>query len=316
MKIELCKYKGGADSAFSFTFDDGCYLDSSRFVLENFISVYEKYGVKIKGSVGITVNFMHDALVDFWREGVKNGYFDISSHSVGHDVAYNSETPYEKREGDAKESQKLLRQMFAGEAVDTFIYPGGSRDEGGMQVIGDYYIASRGNIDGVNYPETINWLDVKCFTAMLKRPLKEYTDYIDEVIASGGWGVQMNHWITHKAEDTFHSQSANTFEGECEYLGKKASDGKVWVGSFNEVAKYIRRYEESELRVVEEKGKLIAEIVTKNDRFLDTPLTILIETDTPIAFYYNGTKKEIIEPQDGKILVDVDDFIIFEPVSQ
>ncbi len=313
MKIELCKYLGGAKSAFSFTFDDGCYYDSSREVLENFKSTYEKYGVKFKASVGITVNFMNNALIDFWKNATRDGYFDITSHSVGHDVAYCQETPFEKREGDAKESKKQLMDLFSGEEVDTFIFPGGTRDEGGIQVLNEYYIAARGNTDGINYTNEINWLDVKCFTAMLKRPIKDYTDYIDEVISTGGWGVQMNHWITHKAEDIFHSQNADTFAEECEYLGKKASENEVWVGSFNEVARYIRRYEESELRVSEQDGKLVAEILTKNDRFLDTPLTVLIETDVPIIFYHDIKKTTEIEPIDGKILVDVRDFVLFEP---
>lgn len=315
MKIELCKYKGGADSAFSFTFDDGCYLDSSREVLDNFISVYENFGVKFKATVGITVNFMNDALIDFWRGCVENGYFDIASHTVGHDVDYNTSTPYEKRRRDAEESQMLLRKMFEGEAVDTFIYAGGSRDDEGSQVLDIFYSACRGNTDGVNYPGDIDWLDIKCFTAMLKRPLSDYTDYIDEVIKSGGWGVQMNHWITHKTEDTFHSQSADTFNGECKYLGERAKNGEAWVGSFSEVAGYIRRYEQSSLSVTEQNGKLRAEIVTKNNAFSDTPLTISIEIDKPLLFCKKDGKKEIIKPRGGKIYVEVDDFITFEPIN-
>ncbi|MBQ8546805.1 MAG: polysaccharide deacetylase family protein [Clostridia bacterium] len=316
MKIELCKYKGGADSAFTFTFDDGCYLESSREVLDNFISVYQKYGVKIKATVGITVNFMHEALIDFWKASVKDGYFEIGSHSVGHDLSFSESTPYERREGDAKSSQLLLKNMFKGEAVETYILPGGSYDQKGLLPLKDYYIAVRGNKDGINYPEKIDWLDIKCFTAMLKRPLEDYTSYIDEVIKGGGWGVQMNHWITHKSEDTFHSQGAYSFKDECDYLGKKAQEGDVWVGSFAEVTKYIRRYENSRLSVTEQNGKLVAEIITKNDAFLDTPLTISIETDTPIIFYYNGGRGEEIEPIDGKILVEVDDFVVFEPKNK
>ena len=71
MNIELSKYKNGASCAFSFTFDDGCYLDSSREAMEIFEDVYNKTGVKIKATVGITVKFMHERLIDFWREGIK-----------------------------------------------------------------------------------------------------------------------------------------------------------------------------------------------------------------------------------------------------
>ena len=313
MKIELCKYKGGAKSAFSFTFDDGCYHESSAEVLERFEEVYNKTGVKIKATVGITVSFMHEHIINFWREAVKKGYFEIGSHSVGHDLAFLETTPYKVRDEDARKSQELLREMFPGEKVETYILPGGTYDEQGLLPLEKYYSAVRCNKDGINYPEEINWLDIKCFTAMLKRPFSDYKEYIDRVIESGGWGVQMNHWITHKKVDTFHSQSADSFHEEANYIGECAKSGDIWVGAFGEVANYIRRYEESELRVSEENGKLVAEIITKNDRFLDTPLTILIETDTPIIFYFNGGKSEEVTPVDGKILIEVDDFIVFEP---
>ena len=53
MEIQICKYKNGASSAFSFTFDDGCYYDSSREAMEIFENIYQKTGIKIKATVGI-----------------------------------------------------------------------------------------------------------------------------------------------------------------------------------------------------------------------------------------------------------------------
>ena len=51
MNIEICKYKNGAPCAFSFTFDDGCYYDSTCEVIEKFEDVYQKTGVKIKAKI-------------------------------------------------------------------------------------------------------------------------------------------------------------------------------------------------------------------------------------------------------------------------
>lgn len=319
MNIELCKYKGGAMGAFSFTFDDGCYRESSLEVIENFRRIYKDLGVKIKATVGITVGFMHEWIIKLWQDAVDEGYFEIGSHSVGHDLSYLEQTPYEVREKDAKESKEKLVKMFPGQSVDTYILPGGTYDKKGLEVLDDYYIAVRCNKDGVNYPGEIDWLDIKCLTAMLKQPFSYYTDYIDKAIKEGGWGVQMNHWITHKQEDTFHSQKAETFAEECSYIGEKAKSGELWIASFGEVASYIRKYEESTLKVSEVDGKLKVEILTNLDTppaVLNVPLTISIETDKDILVYNeSGVAMRLSPNKDGKIYLNLIDSIEFEPVN-
>lgn len=318
MNIELSKYKNGASCAFSFTFDDGCYLDSSREAMEIFEDVYNKTGVKIKATVGITVKFMHERLIDFWREGIKKDYFDIASHTIGHDIAFCSDTPYEARKADAEGAQRMLREMFPGEEVNTFIFAGGSRDNEGTSVLAEHYIACRAGGEGINQVGKINWLDVNCLTAMLKRPLSDFTDYIDKTKAEGGWGVQMNHWITHKEEDVFHSQSAPQFREECNYLGEIAKDGSVWTGSFYEVSKYLRRYEQSSLNVQEKNGHIFVEILTNSDTpsaVLDTEMTICIDTDKDILLYErDGNTKRLFANENGKIFANTYDFIEFEPI--
>ncbi len=320
MKIELCKYKNNADCAFSFTFDDGCYYDSTREVIDCFEDAYQKYGVKIKGTVGITVAFMHERLINMWRDAIEGGYFDIASHTVGHDIAYCSQTPYEKRKADAMGSQNWLRDTFKGEEVDTFIFANGARDEGGTDALAEHYIACRAGDYGVNHADKINWLDVKCLTAMLSKPLEYFTDYIDKTIQEGGWGVQMNHWITHKAEDVFHSQNADIFKEECNYLAKKAQGGKIWTGSFAEVSAYLRKYENSSLSVTEENGRIKVEIVSNSDtpsKILDKELTILL-TDTGAIWLYgeNGERTKLTPDENGKILINASREIEFEPVLE
>lgn len=319
MNIEICKYKNGAPCAFSFTFDDGCYYDSTCEVIEKFEDVYQKTGVKIKATVGITVGFMHERLINMWKDAIDKDYFDIASHTIGHDVAFHSETPYERRKGDAEGAQLKLREMFPGQDVKTFIFAGGGRDEEGTKPLAEHYIACRAGDHGVNHVGKINWLDVNCLTAKLAMDLDYYKSYIDQTISEGGWGVQMNHWITHKEEDVHHSQNADQFKIECDYLGEKAKGGKIWTGSFEEVASYLRKYEGSTLSVSEENGKLKAEIVTNGDvpsAILDTPLTISVESDSDILVYdENGSAKRVSPSTDGKIYLDVVKSVVFEPVK-
>lgn len=318
MEIQICKYKNGAGSAFSFTFDDGCYYDSSREAMEIFENIYQKTGIKIKATVGITVNFMHERLIELWREGIKRGYFDIASHTVGHDIAFCEETPYKKRKADAKGAQEWLRKTFTGEGVNTFIFAGGKRDKKGAEVLLEHYFACRAGDYGVNHVGKIDWLDVNCLTAILKKPLEYYTNYIDKTVSEGGWGVQMNHWLTTKEEDVFHSQSLEQFRLECDYLGKKAMGEKIWIGSFEEVGAYLRKYENATLKVSEVNSKIRAEIMLNLDTpssILDTPLTISIDTDKDILLYQrDGTSKRLSPDKNGKIYINTSDFIEFEPV--
>ena len=84
MEFKLCKFKGGKKGAYTLTFDDGCYYDSTRDVEAIFDKVLERDGVKLCATVGITTGFMHERLINMWRELIDKGYFDIASHSVSH----------------------------------------------------------------------------------------------------------------------------------------------------------------------------------------------------------------------------------------
>ena len=320
MNIELCKYKNNASCAFSFTFDDGCYYDSTMEVIECFKDAYEKYGVNIKATVGITVAFMHERLINMWREAIGNGYFDVASHTFGHDIAFCKDTPYEVMKNDCQRVQSWLRETFPGQKAGTFIFAGGKRDEEGARVLADYFFACRAGGEGVNYAGKIDWLDLHCLTAMLSKDLSYFTDYIDKTLETGGWGIQMNHWITHKSEDVFHSQNADIFKVECDYLAKKSQGGKIWTGSFEEVGAYLRKYENSELSVTENDGKIKVEIVSNSDTpkaILDTELTILIN-DTGAVYLYgeNGEKTKLLPDENGNILINTAKMIEIEPILE
>lgn len=320
MNIELCKYKNNASCAFSFTFDDGCYYDSTMEVIECFKDAYEKYGVNIKATVGITVAFMHERLINMWREAISSGYFDVASHTFGHDIAFCKDTPYEVMKNDCQRVQSWLRETFPGQKAGTFIFAGGNRDEEGARVLSEYFFACRAGGEGVNYAGKIDWLDLHCLTAMLSKNLSYFTDYIDKTLETGGWGIQMNHWITHKSEDVFHSQNADIFKVECDYLAKKSQGGKIWTGSLEEVGAYLRKYENSELSVTENDGKIKVEIVSNSDtpkEILDTELTILIN-DTGAVYLYgeNGEKTKLLPDENGNILINTAKMIEIEPVLE
>ena len=247
MEIKIAKFYGNARGALSFTFDDGCYKDSTVKVVEIFKAVEAKTGVKIKATSAQTVGFLHEGLIDMWKEFIAQGYFDIASHSVDHCIGYNDETPLEKRLYDAEESKRRLAEIYGEEPI-CFVIPGGGESEGACQELSRHYYANRVGEGPINDPDNMNFMRLTSFVGRLAYETAEpCIKFIDEIIEKGGYGLQINHWITEKEQDVHHAQRVNVFEDECMYAAKVAGEGKLWIASFNDAIKYF--YERNNAKI-------------------------------------------------------------------
>ena len=286
MKAEICKYPDNAPSIFSFSFDDGCYYDSTAFTIELFEKIYKEKGVRFKGTVAQTVNFISPKLKDLWQDACEKGWYDVAGHSVTHCLSYCSSTPIEDLEKDATETYARLKEMYPSQKIATFFTPGGGYDKTGGEVIAKYYLANRVAGERVNYPGQIDWYSVSSFTAKMDRDTKDFCDYIDETIKTKGWGVQMNHWITDKEQDVHHSQRKPTFIEECYYLADRVNEGLVKVVSFEEAVLYLRKAEASTLEIND--STITVNCANSSQHLKDVPLTIAINSDTPLKITENG----------------------------
>lgn len=301
MTGKICKYKNGAKSAYTFVFDDGCYKESTLEVYEIFKSIYEKTGIKFKATSAQTVNFLHEGLIQMWQMLFDEGYFDLASHSITHCITYNAKTPIENLEFDAKETKARLEAIYKNQKSLTHATPGGGSDEVGCSILKKYYIANRNGRDCINIPGQIDWYDVGTFTAMLKRTSEEYIQNIDRVIENEGWSVQINHWITKKEEDVFHSQSYKTFVDQCNYLMEKAVKNEVWVTGFSDAALYLQEAECSVLEISESvEGVSIFIKCPLDSEIYSYPLSAEIDSAAPL-YKENG---EVLLPENGKIIFD------------
>ena len=277
MNAKICQYKNNAKSAFSLTFDDACYGESTEWTYEIFKEIFEKTGVKFKATSAQTVGFVSPNMKKIWDRLFEEGYYDYCAHSVGHCICYCKDTPAEEMHKDALETKTRLEQMY-GKAPIAYATPGGGSDEFGWNILKEYYIANRNGNDQINIPGKIDWFNIGTFTAMLKRTTEEYTGNIDETIKNGGWSVQVNHWITKKEEDKFHSQSYETFVNECNYLAEKAKANDVWVCSMNEAILYLQEAECSSLTINDgENGTEVTLNCPLDKEIYDYPLTVEID---------------------------------------
>lgn len=276
MNTKICQYKNNAKSAFTFVFDDGCYGESTEWTYEIFKSIFEKTGIKFKATSAQTVDFISPRLKEMWEKLFSEGYYDLCGHSISHCIGYNKNTPAEELHKDAKDTQSRLFEMYGIKPL-TYATPGGGSDETGWNILKNYYIANRNGNDKINIPNKIDWFDIGTFTAMLNRTAEDYVKNIDETIEKGGWSVQINHWITKKAEDKFHSQSFETFVSECNYLAEKAVSNEIWVCSLNEATLYLQEAEKSSLLTEKtDTGYKITLLCPLDKEIYNYPLTVEI----------------------------------------
>lgn len=283
MNIKLCPYKGGANGAYTLTFDDGCYKESTLFTIDLFKEIWEKTGVKIKATSFQTVGFLHEGLISMWQDAIRDGWYDVGGHSLNHCICFNSKTPRQELENDARLTYERLKALYPSEELITYATPGGGSDNEGRAPLKDYYMAVRNGNDGLNIPQKIDWLDVNTFTATLDKENEDYKRHIDKVVENGGWSVQINHWVTDKQEDKFHAQKKDAFVFECEYLAKLALENKIWIASFNDAVKYIQRYESATLDVSESEDIVTISLKSAPLQLADVSLSIEIESDEPFV---------------------------------
>ena len=268
MNARICNYKNNAKGAFSFVFDDGCYGESTQWTYEIFKGIFEETGVKIKATSAQTVGFISPGAKAMWDKLFAEGYYDYCAHSISHCICYCKDTPEEEMHKDASETKSRLKEMYGKEPL-TYATPGGGSDRFGWDILKNYYIANRNGNDKINIPGEIDWFNIGTFTAMLNRTTEEYTKNIDETI------VQVNHWITKKEEDKFHSQSYNTFVDECDYLAKKAKENEIWICSMNEGVLYLQEAEKSSVSVTEtDKGYTLSLVCPLDKEIYNYPLTV------------------------------------------
>ena len=297
MEIKKSKFKNGAKASFSFVFDDGCYKPSTEKVIEIFKDNYEKYGVKLIATSAQTVNFLNNDLISFWKQAFSDGWFDLASHSMDHAFAYNAGIDIERRRKDAHDSKAALEKIYDGMEVISFVTPGGSNTTDGCEVLNECYYGNRSNCEEPPYNDvdTVDLIYAHAFVPNFKyKDLAYYKEYIDTLLEKNVWGVQINHWIREKEQDTFHAQSVSSFILQCDYLASLVKAGEIWVPSFNEAVKYIKEYQCSEL-VINEISATESEIILKNDldkSIFTYPLTLEVKADNGVSVTQNGITKE------------------------
>ncbi len=302
MKITVAKYLNNAKAGYTFVFDDGCYMDSTKKTVEIFKKIEKETGVKIKATSAQTVGFLSEEKINLWKEYIKEGYYDIASHSMDHCLCFNEETPWENRVKDAKDSKEALEKIY-GEAPICYVAPNGGHTKEGCLALHDFYYANRNSTECASDPDTMDMYDIGTFIARFSYDTeKPYIDFVNSLVKEGKYAIQINHWLTDKESDTHHSQRTKTFEKECEYLAKLVVKGDLWLASMNDAVKYF--YERKNAKISTQGDNITVEHTLDKNVF-NMPLTLVISTDEDKTVQINGTPFDIKADKENIITIEI-----------
>lgn len=256
-EVYVADYKDNKQCAISYTFDDG--------LEEHYTLVYpEMEKVGFKGTFWI------------WGKGIENeaeqqgksrmtwaqmkemsekGH-EISSHGWSHVNLKNLSR--EKINMEVEKNDSIIEAQI-GKIPLTFCYPFNAYNEKVLQITSKNRVGTRTSqygIGGNKSKSTVDSLD----------------KWVKELAISGGWGVAMIHGIT-TGYDAFTSPQI-LWE---HFRRVKALERNIWVGTFCEVAAYVKERKNIQLDITKKKSSFkVLPRLALNNKLFNEPLTMVV----------------------------------------
>jgi Predicted xylanase/chitin deacetylase len=285
--FRVARYKKDKTCAISYTFDDGLAEHYSLVA-----PAMEKLGFRgtfwVNGRTIADTAYQRGFTRMTWKQMRKmaNNGHEISSHGWTHrNVTKLSpeELRYELEHNDTV--------IFNNTGVfpRTFCYPGNAKNNATIAYAEENRIASR----------------VKQFSVGGKSTRESLDECVVELLENHDWGVTMTHGITYGYD---HFKDANIL---WEHLKKvKAQEDKIWVGTFREVAAYVKEQKAITYDIADtEKGFSVTPELALDKKLFTEPLTAVIEQNNIRKVVIRQGKKRLkaqIFPD--KVLFDFNPF--------
>lgn len=253
-KVHVAKYRQDKDCAISYTFDDGL---AEHFTVA--APELEKRG--FRGTFWVCGYYTEQGASsklprmtwDELRKMAKNGH-EISNHSWTHKNAKRLTLEQVRMEIEKNDSA-----IFANIGVMpvTYCYPYNYKTDEIVELASKNRVGTR----------------TRQISIGSKSTPQRFAKWLDDLLKKEEWGVGMTHGINY-GYDAFKEPSLFW-----EHLDKvKSLEDKIWVGTFREVAAYIRERDDIQLKVSEtKKGLTITPEMTLNRKLFTEPLTMVVE---------------------------------------
>jgi len=289
----VTKWKHNADAALSLTFDDNAtgHDEMAAFL--------DEFGVR--GTFYVITSYMNE---EMFLEISDRGH-ELGSHSVNN--TYMDGASMETIVFELTES-KVAIENLTGTPCVSFAAPYGQLDPNVVEVARDLYISSRGTGSGINAiaGADIFRLKIGPFPPYYDDPNTNWTneyycqrmkEYLEDAIEVQGWGIQMFHNWTSRAE--WNSGYLITDTVLRDYLSMLTIDfvSNVWVAPQGQVARYFLERQETEVNtsVLTDNVILVDLLFDGDKKIFNEPLTIITQIpahylEGDIAVIQNGTQ--------------------------
>lgn len=254
--VRVAKYKDDKLCAISYTFDDGLKEHYTQVVPElekrNFKGTFWINGSKI--------NETHSMITDSTRmtrsqlkEMADKGH-EISNHGWAHkNFGRHS---LEEIEEDILKNDSAI-QLYTGIKPLTFCYPHNTKTPEGIELASRNRVGTRTEQRSIGSKSTPEDLD----------------KWVNTLIETNNWGVGMTHGITY-GYDAFTNPAY--FWNHMDKV--KLQESKIWVGTFVEVAAYLKEQDNIKLTIQKKRDELfITPYLTLDKRLFNQPLTMVVD---------------------------------------
>ena len=255
-EVYVAKYKNDKACAISYTFDDGLkeHYTLAAPGLENlgFRGTFWVNGLSVEtNSDANKPRVSWEELKDMNKRG-----HEISNHGWSH-KNLNRITLEEVATEIEKNDSIILANV--GVMPRTFCYPFNAKNEEVLKMASKNRVDTRTKQIAVGGHSTPEKLD----------------QWVNELLNTGDWGVGMTHGITY-GYDAFNDSTVLW-----NHLRKvKSMEDRIWVGTFLEVASYIKERDNINIKVSEGKKQLKITPELQMDKNLFTePLTLVVKRE-------------------------------------
>lgn len=329
--------KGGANGIVVLMHDDG-YVGT----VERFDILLDKHG--LVGDIALVTSFVYNtttktaktAEVQKFQKFLDTGRWKIVSHSYTHEWwGINGIENAERMREEIVGSQEILRELFPGQRVLTFAYPGLTAavkqygqlivfSEGAQSLIEKTYISGRKDVlEGpLDITDTLNWRRLSGF-GFLNGSVKNGTieNIVKKTAENGGLAILYTHQIKSDT-DTKEAADAATYgniqmgsyymDVACGIIADEVNSGRIWNTHYEDAILYLREAEGATVTTtVNEDGSYSITLTDgMDDEIYNYPLTVRISipegTETVEITQGDSVCYPPVKQIDGKLYVDAD----------
>jgi len=320
----IAQLKDNKDAVYSFTTDDTSienYMESAFFYNDEF----KRIGA-LKGTIAFCAGFIGTATKygnwSDWQSLITEGNFDILNHFKDHKIAgshsSNNYTPLTETEliNQIDGGQAILKDKFPNKDILVVGNPNVINTAIADMVIKRSNFAARNGTFGYNNlnPTEDEWFRLNFQLITYNSNTTGMNSWVDSALTNKKWLIELAHGVVdNNGADSVYASPVKKGEisGHFEYVKSKID--KLWVGTINEVTKYIRERQNSTIIEKEYSSSRIAyDLVCHLDRAVFAyPLTMKTEIPADwvsVAVAQNGasnTYSSVVEGTKRYVYYDV-----------